>query len=232
MKKKFALSILILMLASGTNAQFVQGIAAFVKSGYYTLASASSLNKIAPAAYSNQSKNFFTVGAEGYYRWNKMLFGIDGNIAVQNGESAYTEGIKFSSGLASARFGYIISEEKDYWVYPSIAAGMAIIDMNIYDKKNDATQNLLTYINRNPSIDVGLNTDFILKKHSGTEEGFSSILAGIRAGYKFSIKNRTWRDFYGNRIDGMPTYNQNGFYITATIGCGAFIKGKTSQKAE
>ena len=171
MKKIFALSILFLMVAYSSDAQPVQGVAAFVKSGYYSLSSAASLNKITPAGYGSRSNNFFTLGAECYYRNNKMILTVDGNIGVQNGKSIYDKGIKFSTGTGYAKFGWIIIEQSHYWIYPNIGAGIAAIAMNTYDKKCDNARDIQTHINNNASMDLGLNTDIVLKRNPA-QDGF------------------------------------------------------------
>jgi hypothetical protein len=61
------------------------GLAAFIKSGFYTSSSSSSssLNKIVPAGFNLHSTSV-TLGGEGYCRNNKMLFILDGNIGLEN----------------------------------------------------------------------------------------------------------------------------------------------------
>ena len=228
MKTIFTCFTMLLFVSVG-EAQKTQGVAAFVTSGYYSLSQSSSVNKVVPATYGYQSNNFFTVGAEAYYRYNKMLFALSGNIGIQNNRSIYKEGIKFSSGTSYASLGWIVLEQKHYWLYPSIGFGIAAIDMNTYDQKNYETEDIQSHIINNASFDVGLNADFILKRSYDAAE-LSSVLTGLRAGYRFSIQNKTWRNFYGEKLTGLPAYTQNGFYITAAIGCGAFIKGKIFQK--
>ena len=92
-------------------AQQIGGIAIFSKIGYTSLSgSATILNKI--AAGNGFSDNFIVFGAEGYYRTNKIIFGLDGNIGIQNAKSTYANRAKLFSGAGYAKFGRIIIEKK------------------------------------------------------------------------------------------------------------------------
>ena len=136
MKKFYTLLFLFIISFTGLDAQQMTGLAAFVKSGFYTLSSScsSSLNKIVPAGFSLHS-TFVTLGGEGYYRNNKMLFILDGNIGLENSTIISFQEVKVFSEALYTKAGWIVKEKKHYWVYPSIGIGIASLDINTSDTK-------------------------------------------------------------------------------------------------
>ena len=101
--------------------------------------------------------------------------------------------------------------------------GILTLDLSTYDKKNDLADNLKSHLIDNYSVDLGINADFIFKKIPNPQ-GVVLMISGLRAGYRLSVKNKVWRDFDGNKLDNMPSYAQNGFYVSLAIGYGIFIK--------
>ena len=113
--------------------------------------------------------------------------------------------------------------KKHYWIYPSLGIGIASLDINTYNTKDELIDNLKSHLINNTSFDLGINADFIMKKKADSP-GYLSMISGLRAGYRLSVKNKAWKDFDGNKLYNMPSYAQNGFYITLAIGYGIFIK--------
>jgi hypothetical protein len=222
MKKIYTLLLLSIATISSPDAQQTNGLAAFVKSGLYSLSS-SALNKIAPAGFNLKHNTSVTLGAEGYYRGNKMLFILDGNVGLENSKVIGSQAVKLYSESIFGKAGWVIKEKKHYWIYPSIGIGIASLEVNMYDEKNELVNNLGSHLINNASVEVGINADFIFKKTADPIVNVS-MLSGLRAGYRLSVKNKTWRNFDGNKIYGMPSYAQNGFYVTLAIGYGVFIK--------
>jgi hypothetical protein len=95
--------------------------------------------------------------------------------------------------------------------------GITSLELNTYDKKFDFANNPKQYLINNASMDFGINADFIFKK-MGNPAGTVSPISGLRAGYRLSVENKVWRDFDGNKLNNMPSYSQNGFYVTLSIG--------------
>jgi hypothetical protein len=221
MKKTIILIAISIVNTCCLFAQDINGIAVFSKMGYTSLSrSASSLDKIAPPC-SGFSHNFIAFGGEGYYRRNKIIIALDANIGFQKAKSSCIERAEVFSGAAYARLGRIIAEKKHYWIYPSIGAGVAAVDVNTYG--NDEAPNLKNKLHYSPSFDIGFNADFIMRKIPDQED-FGTMLIGLRTGYRASIKNKTWRDNNNNRLSNMPSYRQNEFYIMLTIGSGVFVR--------
>lgn len=223
MKKIIMLSMIAAIVTGELNAQATRGGAGFLKIGYANLhGSAAVFNKIAPQGISGFNNDFVTVGAEGHYRTGKIILALDANIGAQNSKLVGTKGAEAFSGAGYAKFGWIISENKNYWIYPSIGTGTAAIGMTTYDKVNGKTRNRENSYLLNASFDFGLNADFIIAK-TNREKKYNAMLLGLRTGYRASFKNDNWRDGEGYKISSTPSYGYHGFYVTATIGGGRFV---------
>jgi len=220
MKKIYTVLFLYLISIARLDAQQMDGLAAFVKSGVYSLSS--SLNEIAPPGFNLPYTTFASLGGEGYYRNNKTLFILDGNIGLENSKIIASRGVKLYSQTIFAKAGWIIKEKKHYWIYPTIGIGIASLNMNTCNKKNDFADNLQSHLIDNALVDLGINADFIFKKIANPQG--QSMISGLRAGCRLSVKNKAWRGFDGNKLDNLPYYAQNGFYISLAIGYGIFIK--------
>ena len=185
MKKAIIPLVMIVVFTGDLYAQQIAGIAIFSKIGYTSL-SFSTLNKIAPPG-SRFSNNFIAFGAEGYFRTNKIAVGLDANMGLQKAKSTHIKRAAVSSCVAYARLGWIIAEKKHSWIYPSIGSGIAAVD--IYTYVNDETANLKNKLHYSLSFDMVFNADFIMRKIPDKED-FGTMLIGLRAGYRASIRNR------------------------------------------
>ena len=174
MKKIYTLLFLFIISIARSDAQQMNGLAAFVKSGFYTLSSSSSsLNKIVHAGFDLHSTSV-TLGGEGYYRNNKMLFILDGNIGLENSKIISFQEVKVFSEAMYIKAGWIIKEKKHYWIYPSIGIGIASLDINTYNTKDELIDNLKSHLINNTSFDLGINADFIMKKKGGFSRLFNN----------------------------------------------------------
>lgn len=219
MKNTIIPLVMIILFTSGLHAQQIAGIAIFSKIGY-TSGPSSTLNKIVQPG-SGFSNNFITYGAEGYFRVNKIVVALEANMGLQKAKSTCIERAAVSSGVAYARLGWVVAEKKHYWIYPSIGPGIAAVDIITY--VNDEAAKLKNKLHYSPSFDMGFNADFIIRKIPDRAD-FATMLIGLRSGYRVSIRNKGWRDNNNNKLSNMPSYGQNEFYITATIGIGAFVR--------
>jgi hypothetical protein len=223
MKKTIILSILTIVFTHNLYAQEMAGIAIFSKIGYTSLpGSSSTLTNIAPHG-STVNNNSTAFGAEGYFRINKVILVLDGNMAIQNAESADANKARIFQCVAYTKVGRIILDKTHYWIYPSLGLGVASIDINTYNNENDEVTNLKNKVLSSPSFDFGFNADFIANKIMN-REGYGAWLLGLRTGYRVSIKNCGWRDNDGNKLSNMPSYTYKGFYVMVTIGGGVFVR--------
>jgi len=224
MKKIIMLLIMAGIFTGELSAQGSRGGAGFIKIGStYLPGSASIFNEIAPPGISGFGNNFVAFGAEGYYRANKIILALDGNIAIQGVKLTESKAAEAFSGGGYARFGRIIKENRDFWVYPSIGVGTAAIALNTYDQVNAESSNEKINYLFNTSFDFGFNADFILLRAPG-EKYYSALILGLRTGYRVSYKNDNWHGGDDYKISNTPSYGYHGYYIMATFGIGSFTK--------
>jgi hypothetical protein len=113
MKKIYAVLFLCIISTAGLKAQQTNGLATFVRSGLYTLSSSSSsLNKIAPAGFDLLHASFATVGAEGYYRDNRLLLILDGNIGLENSKIITSQSVKLYTETFFVKTGWIVKRKE------------------------------------------------------------------------------------------------------------------------
>jgi hypothetical protein len=222
MKKIITILIIASVLLSPSSAQLTRGGAAFVKLGYARLdGSGSVFDKIAPAGVSPFSNNAAAFGAEGYYRINKLILGLDGNIGVHGVKLTDSKAAEALSGAAYARFGRIIKENKNYWLYPSIGIGTGAIALKTYARVNTGTSyEKINYL-LSPSLDFGMNADFGLVR-AQIDGKYNYLILGLRAGYRVSRSTDNWHGAKYDKLTITPSYGYHGFYIMASIGIGEF----------
>lgn len=224
---KILLLTILLLWTSVAAAQRIKGGAGFVKVGITNAPGAGLvLDQIAPVGVSGFSDQFYVLGGEGYYRTGNIVLALDGHISAQNARSSgtnYGEGYTY---FGHAKLGWIVGQGARYWVYPTVGFGTAALAMTTYTKTgNDAKaenrQNRYLY---RPSFDIGLNADYLLSKSRTTDPRFGGVLLGLRAGYHISQQSSSWRNDANDRLAGLPSYGNRGYYVTLAIGGGGFVK--------
>lgn len=224
MKKSIILCLFTLIFTVSLSAQSIKGGAGFLKLGYANMSKAgSTLDKIAPEGIKGFTNDFVTIGAEGYYRHNCFIFALDCNMGAQKAIKPVNSGAEAFYGAGLLKIGMVVSQEDNYWIYPSIGAGSSFLVMTTYDKVGSKTENISNKALFNPTFDFGLNADFLLNKTPESGK-FGSWILGVRTGYRASFENSNWRDTDGNKINGLPAYANNGFYVSLTIGGGGFVR--------
>jgi hypothetical protein len=216
----------LLLCTNTVSAQRVRGGAGFFKGGYsYAPGSGNTFNKIAPAGINGFTNNYALIGGEGYYKGKNIVLSLEGTVAAQKDRAAgnvHAENFVYAGHL---RLGFIVSESKNCWIYPSIGSGTAAIALNTYTKasSSEKAQNLENKILVSPSFDIGLNADYILSRVPD-KKAYGALLMGLRTGYRFSFRNDNWRNGDWDKLNGLPAYANNGFYVTVAIGGGGFVK--------
>lgn len=221
----FLAIILLIIWTSSVNAQRIKGGAGFFNIGVANAFNAAAvLNKIAPTGVSGFSNQFYLIGGEGYYRTGKLILGLGGITGAQTVRSSgnsYGEGFIFNG---HAKVGWIVNQGVHHWVYPTLGLGSSTLGMTTYIKSGNNTQDRLNRMIFRPSFDVGLNADFLLSKSGTTNQSFSGLLLGVRAGYTLSSKGNDWRADDRGSLPDLPTYQNEELYIMLTIGGGGFVK--------
>jgi hypothetical protein len=73
-----------------------------------------------------------------------------------------------------------------------------------------------------PSLDISINEDFLIGKVDPHEKRYGGIILGLRAGYRTSFSSNAWMDGNWNKLDNMPSYTNNSFYLSISVGSGGF----------
>jgi hypothetical protein len=192
---------------------------------------AKAFSQVYPDNATGFANNYLLAGATAYYRNNGNMFMGDLQFGLQK---VYSFNDKHAGTVYEAilgKYGRIIREGKNYWFYPSIGAGASVIALTSYDNVNGRRENIKTQTLVSPTCDIGVNSDFLLSKLKWKENYYIGWISGIKAGYRFSVKSKRWKQeedkFYKdafNKIYETPSYTNNAFYVTLSFGMGSFDK--------
>ncbi|MBC7383794.1 MAG: hypothetical protein H7296_12515 [Bacteroidia bacterium] len=207
-------------IAINSHAQSIRGIAVLVKGGYiFAPEAGKTLDQIPPATTKTFSNLFYCGGVEYYLRLNKFIVGMEGMIAQQSqaliNDQFYVPRITYGH----LKIGYLIRDSKNFMFYPSISSGLSRMALiRNYKLNNENTFRLMT-----PSFDIGINADYVFSQRQDANKKFSGVMMAFKAGYRFSPGSKSWRD-NKNILDGLPTFVNQGFYITIGVGFGYFVQ--------
>jgi hypothetical protein len=233
MKKNLYIVAIALILSAFADAQKIEGVAAFMKTGYMNAPNAAKIfNQVYPSGVSGFTGNYFLLGAEGYYRKNSSVFMGVWEFGLQKAYSLNDANADAVYEAVLGKYGRIITEGKNYWLYPSAGAGASVSSLTSYGKVNSRKENMRTQTLVSPTFDVGMNADFLLSKVRWNDKYYLGWIMGIKAGYRVSLKSDKWKDDYNNsykddnfyKINEMPAYTNNAFYVTLSVGGGSFDK--------
>jgi len=222
MKKNISLITISFIISAVACGQKIEGVAGFIQLGYLNAPYTKVLNQVYPAGFND---TYFSVGAEGFYRKNKNLIIGEWQFGLQK---VYSFNDKHAGAVYEAllgKYGRIIKDKNSFWLYPSAGAGLSFISLTSYEdinKQNTATQTLVS-----PTFDFGMNADILLSKRKGKEDFYFGWIMGIKAGCRFAIKSDNWKDDTNDAVNKkgeMPSYTNNAFYITLSIGGGSVNK--------
>ena len=215
-----------LILANAGEAQKIEGIAGFMQSGYLNAPNAKIFNQVFPGNTAGFSNNYWLVGVTAYYRENSNMFIGDLQFGLQKVYSFNNEHAGAVYEAVIGKYGRIINEGKNYWLYPSAGTGASVLSLTSYDRTNGWIENSRTQTLVSPAFDFGMNADFLISKLKWNEKYYLGWIMGIKAGYRFSVRSNNWSnkeaEFY--KINEMPSYTNNTFYLTFSFGGGSFDK--------
>jgi len=221
----YLLSMLLTM--ANVSAQPIRGLAGLFRVGYGYSPSLEKVSDDMPSAESNRfSNHYMLVGWEGIFRLDRAIIGIEGTAAI----STEHNGIKYSEPFMLSghfRIGYIICGNSKGWLYPSVGTGPAWIVFTSHNQENTDRED---YQLLSPSLDFGLNADFVYPRLSNERKNDDRFMVGIRSGYIYSFTKNHWRDGNWNRIPGMNSYRNNSFYITVVVGLSGFRRVTQGKK--
>lgn len=231
MKNIYALLITSIFIVNA-GAQKIEGIAGFIQSGYMNAPNAANVfSQIYPDNAAGFANNYWLVGTDAYYRHKSNVFMGDLQFGLQK---VYSFNDKHAGAVYEAvigKYGRIIKEEKNFWLYPSAGAGVSVIALTSYEDISGERKNMETLTLTSPSFDIGMNADFLLSKLKWNENYYLGWISGIKAGYRFSAKSKKWKrdedEFYKgafNKLYEISSYTDNVVYLSLSFGIGSFDK--------
>jgi hypothetical protein len=224
MKTRITCLLVAMAMMNAAYSQKIKGVTGFLKLGY-TMApgSADTFDKIAPEGVTGYTNHFIALGADGYYRTGNIILGLDGLVGIQGERSKGSWDTEPFVGSGHAKFGWILQEGEQFWLYPSFGAGTSFMILNAHNKVGEL-KTMQDRVLFSPSFDLGFNGDFIVTSPPGDRNKYGALLLGMRIGYRASFRNNNWVDQDGDEFEYNPYYSNNAFYVTITIGGGWFIK--------
>jgi hypothetical protein len=215
---------LILLTALFVNGQPVRGVTAVFRVGYgHSQALTRMERTILPDMGDNLSKNYLLIGWESNFRLERAVIGIEGTaaIATENNGIMYSDPFMIS---AHYKAGYILFANDRRWLYPSIGTGPAFLSFSSYRRENGNYVDRKSYNLLSPSIDFGINGDYVFPRFSSERRNPDRFIVGFRGGYIWSFTKNHWRDDDWNQIPGTSAFRNNSYYLTIVVGQGGFIK--------
>jgi len=197
-----------------------KGFAGFFTIGYENVSGVKSeLQPMMPGMHTLKN-SFYGIGGEGYWKEGKLILGAKGGIhahGVVTDEQKYGE---LFTGSALLKGGYVVYENNNFFIYPSVGVGASSMVITSYVKSNDLKSELHSIYLLSPSIDFGLNADQIVYKFVNRPVS-GLFIAGLRTGYRFSLKTDNWKRINNPQIPPADFAN-NAFYLTVALGIGYF----------
>ena len=222
--KKMILVLLILVVCIFNAIAQTKGIAVFLRGGYIYAHDAKNIfTQITPYEISGFTNNFALLGIEGYYRKNKWIIGLEGSMGAQKDYSKDKYQAEPYVGAGHVRFGHIIYEGRQYWVYPSFGTGASVTTLSVKEKLLNKTGKIMNLSLYSPSFDLCINGDLLPAKETKEQKRSGGLILGFRAGYRFSLESDNWKDDKGNKQNNMPPYRNNAFYVTLIAAGGYFV---------
>jgi hypothetical protein len=164
--------------------------------------------------------SFYGIGGEAYWKSRKLILGASSNILAHGVVNKGENHGELFMGTAIFKIGYVVYENSNLCIYPSVALGTRAMVITSYVKSSDVKSQLHSIYLLSPAIDFGLNADqivyrFVNRLSSGV------FVAGLRTGYRFSPKSDNWKRI--NKPQLSPAhFANNGFYLTVAFGIGYF----------
>lgn len=225
MKTKYLLLMMLMAFATIAEGQELKGLSGTFNFGLVSAPNATGLlNATAPRGLNNFQELFWGFGGDVYYRSGRRITGLDGFIATQYWHNMGAINANAYTGGLHAKLGWIVIEGDQYWIYPTLGIGMDLLSLRINnqayaDPIGDINYNLYT-----PTLDLALNTDYMVAKRLNEDKAWGSRTLGLRAGYSISPENARWKTADRENSAKYLPYAHRLLYLKVTVGMGGFIE--------
>jgi hypothetical protein len=166
--------------------------------------------------------NFSLLGLEGVYRKNKWITGFETSFGAQKARAKDVRSFKPYTGAVHAQLGYIVWEQKEYWLYPSAGLGVSMHNLSVREKVLNKTTKIDNIVQYAPSVNFAFNGDLLTTKESKHQKSAGGLILGFRMGYRFSVKDAAWKNEDRNVIENNTNYRNNVYYISLVAGFGLY----------
>jgi hypothetical protein len=210
------------LISSITSIAQTKGTAVVLRGGYgYTRDAEKLYTNLTDGRIAGFTNNFSLLGIEVYHRRNKWIAAIDATAGAQKAKLNGIYSLKPYNGSSHLRIGYLLHEGKEWWLYPSAGMGTSIISLSQREKILGKTSKIDDVHLYSPSIDFGLNLDFLTTKAMKEQQKAGGVVLGLRTGYRVSLKSSNWRNSNGERMNE-TAFKNNSYYVTLVAGSGFF----------
>ena len=201
-----------------------EGTAIFLKGGYmYAPGAENAFTRISSNGIKGFTNHFSLQGAEGIYRTDKAVLGFEISVGTQKAKTKEIHSLKPYIGAGHLRAGYILFERNEWWMYPSLGAGVSVHNLSVRETltedKVSKIDNLTSY---SPSIDFGFNGELLTTKENGNQKNVGGLILGFRVGYRLSFGNTEWKNNDGATVLKNYSYKNDIFYAALIAGLGMF----------
>src|SRR5688572_2811229 len=201
-----------------------KGFAGFFTIGYNNVSNAGQKLQLMLPGMEKLTNNYYGIGGEAYWKSGKLILGAQAGIyahgVVSNGEK-HAEPFS-ANGMIKG--GYIIIENRDLFIYPTVGGGIAGTVITSYEKNGNLKSALHSIYLISPAIDFAINLDPIIYRFT-TRPASGVFISGVRTGYRLSKKSDYWK-----RVNDQPnqkiSFANNGFYASMAFGIGYFDSSK------
>ena len=196
------------------------GFAGFFTIGYNNVSNAEQKLQPLMLGMKKLTNNYYGIGGEGYWKSGKIILGAQAGVyahgVVSNGEK-HAEPFS-ANGIIKG--GYIVFENRNLFIYPTVGGGIAGTVITSYEKHGNVKSELHSIYLISPAIDLAINLDPIIYRFT-TRPATGVFISGLRTGYRLSRKSDHWK-----RMDDEQTkkisFANNGFYVSMAFGIGYF----------
>jgi hypothetical protein len=184
-------------------------------------------NTISNNGYGKFDATQGTWGGGGCFVINNFILGGEGAGLFASSVSNPSNSIEMSGGYGTFNFGYMLHHAKRSALYSTLGAGVGGFNFIVNQKggNTDFNQQINT-----PSGAVTMNAGGALFNAQIAYQYFfcgkqtTGFFVGMKAGYRYSPS--AWKlNVNGNNLDGGPTVNMNGAFVTVILG-GGFLGKK------
>ncbi|GAB4033145.1 hypothetical protein [Spirosoma gilvum] len=217
------LALLLLVESSTALAQSAKqyGGAGFFRIGYANLHQIGrTLTQISPSLPSTSGNDFVYVGGEGYARLDKLILGAGGYGMARRSFGSSTYYAEPFCGGGYLYVGRIVVDKPSFWLYPLAGIGGTVVGMTQRQLQGTTTTESSVML-PNINVQLGVGADWKVATF-GDYDTYGGVLLGLRAGYQMSPYSTGWQTTGDLLGTDRPRYATNGFFVTLTVGIGAF----------